>query len=101
MAELSGPAALKCGLFLAGKDFLIVTESGRILTLQTFQDLEAMLPREKLARVHKSFIVAIDKIQFIERNRIRIRDKLIPLSETYRESFFSAAGLKETKNPPF
>jgi two-component system, LytTR family, response regulator len=77
----------------------VVTESARILTLQTLQELEAMLPGEKLVRVHKSFIVAIDKIQFIERNRIRIKDKLIPLSETYRERFHSLAGLKDPKDP--
>jgi two-component system LytT family response regulator len=76
----------------------IVTESTRILTLQTFQDLEAMLPPGKLVRVHKSFIVAIDKIQFIERNRIRIKDKLIPLGETYKERFFSLTGLKDTRS---
>jgi two-component system LytT family response regulator len=76
----------------------IVTESARILTLQTFQDLEAMLPPGKLVRVHKSFIVAIDKIQFIERNRIRIKDKLIPLGETYKERFFSLTGLKDTRS---
>jgi two-component system LytT family response regulator len=76
----------------------IVTEASRILTLQTFQDLEAMLPPEKLVRVHKSFIVAIDKIQFIERNRIRIKDKLIPLGDTYKERFFGLTGLKDTRS---
>jgi two-component system LytT family response regulator len=75
----------------------IVTESSRILTLKTFQDLEAVLPGDKLVRVHKSFIVAINKIQFVERNRIRIKDKLIPLSETYKERFFSLTGLKDTR----
>jgi two-component system LytT family response regulator len=75
----------------------IVTESARILTLQSFQDLEAVLPGDKLVRVHKSFIVAIDKIQFIERNRIRIKDKLIPLSETYKERFFSLTGLRDMR----
>ncbi len=41
-------------------------------------------------------MVSIDKIEFIERNRIRIRDKLIPLSETYKGSFLCADGLKDS-----
>jgi len=59
----------------------------RIMTLQTFSDLEQELP-SKFCRVHKSFIVALDKIESIERDRIKIENKLIPISETYKESFY-------------
>ncbi len=59
----------------------------RIMTLQTFSELEQELP-SKFCRVHKSFIVALDKIESIERDRIKIEDKLIPISETYKESFY-------------
>ena len=89
-------------LYIEGLDNYrgIVTENSRILTLQTFQELERVLPGEKLVRVHKSFIVAINKIQFIERGRIKIKDKLIPISESYKERFLSLTGLKDAKNPP-
>jgi two-component system LytT family response regulator len=59
----------------------------RVMTLQTFSELEQELP-SKFCRVHKSFIVALDKIESIERDRIKIEDKLIPISETYKESFY-------------
>jgi DNA-binding LytR/AlgR family response regulator len=39
-------------------------------------------------RVHKSFIVAVDKVEKIERNRITIKEKLIPISELYSNIFF-------------
>jgi DNA-binding LytR/AlgR family response regulator len=39
--------------------------------------------------VHKSFLVALDKIDHIEKNRIRIANHLIPISETYSERFFA------------
>ncbi|WP_224994263.1 LytTR family transcriptional regulator DNA-binding domain-containing protein [Cesiribacter sp. SM1] len=46
-----------------------------------------MLPDKKFARVHKSFIVAIDKIDHIEKNRIRIADQIIPIRNTYADIF--------------
>jgi len=37
-------------------------------------------------------MVAIPKIEFIEKNRIRIADKIIPISDTYKEQFFNLIG---------
>jgi DNA-binding LytR/AlgR family response regulator len=59
-----------------------------IMTLQTFNDLEQELPAAQFCRVHKSFIVAFDKIEHIERDRIRIKEILIPISETFRDAFY-------------
>lgn len=59
-----------------------------VMTLQTFTELEQQLPTAKFCRVHKSFIVAIEKIESIERDRIKIRGELIPVSETFKEGFY-------------
>ncbi len=72
----------------------IQTNAKKILTLQTFIELEKELPKSKFCRVHKSYIVTLNKIESIERNRIKIKDKLIPISETYKESFFKLIGFK-------
>lgn len=81
-------------LFIEGmRDYRnIQTESKKILTLQTFGDLEKELPDTLFCRVHKSFMVALNKIELIERNRIKIRDKMIPISETYKEKFYKKIG---------
>ena len=60
----------------------------RIMTLQTFKDLEQELPINSFCRVHKSYIVSIDKIESIERERIKIQNKIIPISETFKERFY-------------
>jgi len=39
--------------------------------------------------VHKSYIISIDKIEFIEKNRISIAEELIPISATYQGDFWS------------
>jgi len=66
----------------------IHTINKKIMTLQSFSDFEQELPPSILCRVHKSFMVAPDKIDSIERDRIKIQDTLIPISDTYRKSFF-------------
>ncbi|GAB3935308.1 LytR/AlgR family response regulator transcription factor [Mucilaginibacter myungsuensis] len=60
----------------------------RILTLQTFTELEKELSPALFCRVHKSFIVSLNKIESVERDRIKIKDALIPISETFRENFY-------------
>jgi DNA-binding LytR/AlgR family response regulator len=78
-------------LYIQGmKDYLrIVCTDKKIMTLQSFTKLEESLPLKNFCRVHKSFIVALDKIKSIERGVIKIADKRIPVSNTYKEKFFS------------
>ena len=77
-------------LFIEGmKDYLrIHTTQEKIMTLLNFAKLEELLPAREFARVHRSFMVAINKISHIEKNRIQIADQVIPISDTYAESFF-------------
>ncbi|MDO8896806.1 MAG: LytTR family DNA-binding domain-containing protein [Bacteroidales bacterium] len=66
----------------------LVTTEKTIMTLQTFKDLEDLLPTDKFCRVHNSYLVSIEKIEKIERNRIQIQKKLIPISHSYSKHFF-------------
>jgi DNA-binding LytR/AlgR family response regulator len=78
-------------LYIEGmKDYLrIICTDKKIMTLQSFAKIEESLPTKKFCRVHKSFIVAIDKIRSVERGVILIADKRIPISNTYKENFYS------------
>lgn len=64
-------------------------ENRRIMTLQTFGELESLLPSKRICRVHKSYMVAIDKIDSIERSRIRMQEQIIPISDSYKSFFFN------------
>jgi DNA-binding LytR/AlgR family response regulator len=77
-------------LYIEGmKDYLrIFCTDKKIMTLQSFTKMEESLPANKFCRVHKSFIVAIDKIKSVERGIILIADQRIPVSNTYKENFF-------------
>ena len=78
-------------LYIEGmKDYLrIICTDKKIMTLQSFAKIEESLPSNKFCRVHKSFIVAIDKVKSIERGVILIAGQRIPLSNTYKDVFFS------------
>lgn len=72
------------------KDYLsIYTSEDRILTLQSFNSLLEKLPEENFVRIHKSYVVSINQIDEIEKKRVLIGDKWIPISDTYRTVFFS------------
>jgi len=81
--------AIRDILFVEGmKDYLrIHTTEEKIMTLLNFAKLEELLPSQYFARVHRSFLVAIDKIDHIEKNKIRIADQIIPISDSYADAF--------------
>ena len=71
------------------RDYLrIHTAYKSIMTLQKFSELEKIIPTNLVCRVHKSYMVALNKIESIERSRIKIADQLIPVSDTYKEQLF-------------
>ena len=66
----------------------IHSPEGKILTLDKMKHFAATLPADRFIRVHKSFIISIEKIDFIERNRVVIGEKYIPIGATYAEDFW-------------
>jgi len=77
-------------LYIEGlKDYVKFYTEGKkpVLSLLTMKGLVESLPAEKFLRIHKSFIVAVDRITTISRNRVMIGEKWIPVGENYREEF--------------
>jgi two-component system, LytTR family, response regulator len=73
----------------------IFTPKAKIMTLATFKTMESLLPPDNFMRVHKSYIVALNKIESIERGVIRIAGEYIPVGQSYRERFFREFNLNE------
>ena len=76
-------------LFVEGlKDYVkLHTTDKPVITLLSLRALEQGLPPEQFMRVHRSYIVALKKIDVIEKSRIRIGQHSITLSELYRDAF--------------
>jgi len=83
-------------LYIEGmRDYLqIHTEDNKIMTLLNFKKMEELLDSKNFMRVHKSYIIAIDKIDYIENNAIKIKQKLIPVSSTYKVAFYNLLNKK-------
>ena len=62
--------------------------AGKILTLQSLRSFEEALDGKDFLRIHKSYIIAIDKISSIERKRVVIQETYLPVGETYLETFW-------------
>jgi two-component system, LytTR family, response regulator len=70
----------------------IYTSCGKILTQQTFGSFEEQLPATQFARIHKSYMVSLSKIESIEKHRVKIGKEMLPVSESYRDGFYKRIG---------
>ncbi|MBX2985105.1 MAG: LytTR family DNA-binding domain-containing protein [Bacteroidia bacterium] len=64
-----------------------IPDDKRIITLQTMKKMEATLPKDKFVRVHRSFIVAINKVTSLSGTHVTIGNKHIPIGKNYKEAF--------------
>ena len=58
-----------------------------VLSLSSLKNLELKLPADKFMRVHRSFIVNLEKIETIDRSRIVFGKKYIPIGNQYKDKF--------------
>jgi two-component system LytT family response regulator len=68
---------------------LIQTIRQKYMTLMPLKSFEEMLSAEKFSRVQKSYIVALDKIESLAGNEIKVGGKVIPLGKQQREELFN------------
>ena len=66
-----------------------------LLTQVSLKRFEEFLDRNRFCRVHRSYIVSLSHINYIERKRIRIGEELIPISDSYLPALMSSLTLQE------
>lgn len=84
-------------LYVEGlKDYVkVVTKEKRIITLTNIKGMLEKLPQDRFIRVHKSYIVAKDKVQTIKGTILTIDDKEIPIGLTFKDNFMKGMNLKD------
>lgn len=65
----------------------LTSQSSPIVTLLSLKKLNEELPKENFMRVHRSFIVSLEKIEIVEKNQIVFGKQRITVAEPYREQF--------------
>jgi len=69
------------------------TTKGKFVSLLNMKDLEGndTLPHDNFLRVHRSFIISLDKIEYVESGNIYLdKDTPIPLGDTYKSHLWAA-----------
>lgn len=77
------------------KDYVKIflqSTSKPIITKLTMKVMEERLPAAAFIRVHKSYIVALNKISSIRKNIIKVENREIPLGENYRNALYALTG---------
>jgi DNA-binding LytR/AlgR family response regulator len=64
----------------------IYTENKKIIAYLTLKGLESQLPPNDFIKIHQSFLVSFSRINAIEGNSVKIKDKLLPISRNYRDA---------------
>ena len=79
---------LKDLLFVEAADNYVVihTTLKSFLTYKTLKSMEACLPESNFIKVHKSYIVAIDRINHIDGSEILINKTFIPISRNFKKA---------------
>lgn len=77
----------------AGNYVTFVLKDKNILSRSTFIEAASLLPSDKFVRVHRSYLVAINKIDKVERHQVTVNNLKIPVSEAYSQNL--AAVLKK------
>ena len=65
----------------------IHTENHKVMTLLSMQKMEEMLPSSMFARIHRSHIVNLSKIEEIQGNTVYLGNQQLPVSKGYKEQF--------------
>jgi two-component system LytT family response regulator len=75
-------------LYLQGlRDYVAIqTKDKKILTLQSLRSFEESLATDRFVRIHRSYIIALKQINYVERQRVYIGKTPPPISDSYRES---------------
>jgi two-component system, LytTR family, response regulator len=70
------------------KDYVCIhTTQQKVVSLQTMKSLEIALPENQFIRIHNSYIVALEWIEAIQRDKVQIGKVFLPISDTYRKAF--------------
>ena len=69
------------------------TPAGKILSLESMKKMETVLPAGTFIRIHKSYIINRNKIEFLDRGKVVINGQYLPVGETYRERFMAQIGI--------
>ncbi len=79
------------------RDYVAIytTDGNKTLTLQNLVSFEKELPAHLFCRIHKSYIIALNKISFIEKSKVVINNQYLPVGEFYKTDFWKRINYRQ------
>lgn len=78
----------------------VVSRGGVVMILMAMKKMESILPLHMFCRIHKSFIVSIDKIISFDRKMVQLENTTLPVGECYKTRLEKLVLIiQEEKNP--
>jgi DNA-binding LytR/AlgR family response regulator len=76
-------------LYVEGlKDYVTIhTRQQKVVSLQRLKSLEEQLPQDHFIRIHHSYIVSLEGIDAILKEKVQVGNTLLPIGDTYRRAF--------------
>lgn len=70
------------------RDYVLLhLQKETLLTLDSLNNFELQLKEYGFIRIHKSYLISIQKIDFVEGNRVKVGEEYLPVGETYKKKF--------------
>ncbi len=71
------------------RDYIAVHTSshGKIMSLESMNNMELLLPAARFTRIHKSYIISLRKIRYIEKSLVNVEGVSLPIGNTYKDGF--------------
>lgn len=71
------------------KDYVKIhtCDSAPILTIKSLKSVEAMLPTDLFMRIHRSYIVSVNKITSYRNNKVKVKDSFLAIGDSYKHAF--------------
>ncbi len=75
------------------KDYVkLFTDKGFVITRQTIASVEAMLSEKEFVRIHRSYIVSMNKVKSFTHEVVEVANKELPVGKLYRNNFLKLQG---------
>lgn len=69
-------------------DYVKIQTTGKqLVPKETLNNLEKLLPEDQFIRIHRSYIIALNKVEYVEGNLVHIGERNIPVGKSFREEF--------------
>ncbi|MFC0515150.1 LytR/AlgR family response regulator transcription factor [Mucilaginibacter angelicae] len=70
--------------------FIYLNSGDRIMSKQTLTQLEEQLPAHKFIRIHKSYLLSLKAVKYLEGNEVALANKKLPVGKVYRENLMKS-----------